>query len=178
MKKVVFCNIAWMKDYCGITDEDKPYNGGSFVEETGTAYECYKFKPNNHYCYGYFMSSGNRLNLSRVEGKKVSDSVSAINGVTVVWVANRTIVGWYENATMYRVWKTFYDETFGEEDYHTEWLFNFKAAEKDAFLIPNDIRSFEVPSAPRAGVGRGMGQSNIWYPDSDYAREVFVPLIV
>ena len=178
MKKVVFCNIAWMKNYCGITEDDKPYNGGLFVDETGTAYECYNFQPNNHYCYGYFMSSGNRLNLSRVEGKKVSDSVSAISGVTVVWVANRTIVGWYENATMYRVWTTFYDETFGEDDYHTEWLYNFKVDENDVYLIPNDIRNFEVPSAPRAGSGRGMGQSNIWYADSDYARKVFVPQVL
>ena len=31
MGAVVFCNIAWMKNYRGITDEDQPYNGGSFV---------------------------------------------------------------------------------------------------------------------------------------------------
>lgn len=32
MGAVVFCNIAWMKNYRGITDEDQPYNGGSFVK--------------------------------------------------------------------------------------------------------------------------------------------------
>lgn len=30
-KKIVFCNIAWMKKYVGVTDDDKPMNGGKFV---------------------------------------------------------------------------------------------------------------------------------------------------
>ena len=33
MAKVVFCNIAWMKFYSGITDNDQPKNGGAFVKE-------------------------------------------------------------------------------------------------------------------------------------------------
>ena len=37
MGAVVFCNIAWMKNYRGITDEDQPYNGGSFVKENDVA---------------------------------------------------------------------------------------------------------------------------------------------
>jgi len=39
MGAVVFCNIAWMKNYQGITDEDQPYNGGSFVKENNDAME-------------------------------------------------------------------------------------------------------------------------------------------
>lgn len=33
MAKVVFCNIAWMKLYSDITDNDQPKNGGAFVKE-------------------------------------------------------------------------------------------------------------------------------------------------
>ena len=43
MGAVVFCNIAWMKNYRGITDEDQPYNGGSFVKENNDAMEQKKF---------------------------------------------------------------------------------------------------------------------------------------
>ena len=43
MGAVVFCNIAWMKNYRGITDEDQPYNGGSFVKENNDAMERINF---------------------------------------------------------------------------------------------------------------------------------------
>ena len=46
--KIVFCNIAWMKHYHGITENDKPKNGGSFVTETGDAWESLNFFPRNH----------------------------------------------------------------------------------------------------------------------------------
>ena len=32
MKKVIFCEIAWMKYYKGVTEEDRPRNGGSYIE--------------------------------------------------------------------------------------------------------------------------------------------------
>lgn len=35
--RILFCNIAWMKYYNGITDDDKPENGGSWVKENGNA---------------------------------------------------------------------------------------------------------------------------------------------
>lgn len=31
--KILFCNIAWMKKYRGVTDHDIPVNGGSYVDE-------------------------------------------------------------------------------------------------------------------------------------------------
>lgn len=96
MSKIIFCNIAWMKKYRGMTEDDKPVNGGKFVNETGTAYECYNFFPVNHFCYGYFQNNGQQLNLKRID-KNIGNS-EVVQDVTVVWVANRKIVGWYEKA--------------------------------------------------------------------------------
>ena len=175
MKKIVFCNIAWMKNYCGITEEDKPQNGGSYVEENGEGAESCNFLPYNHNCLGYVAYNGQNLNLSRIEGKKISSAVSAIDNVLVVWVANRKIVGWYENSKMYRQMQEFYDDMLGEDK--DWWGYNFKASEKNVYLIPVELRNFDVPSAPTAGTGKGMGQSNIWYADSEYARENFVPTV-
>ena len=31
MKKVVFCEIAWMKYYSGVSEDDQPVNGGKYV---------------------------------------------------------------------------------------------------------------------------------------------------
>ena len=102
MAKVVFCNIAWMKLYSGITDNDQPKNGGAFVKENNDACESFNFYPYNHYCLGYVRAPGERLNLARVED--VPDDVDKIDDVTVIWVATndtgRHIVGWYEHAEM------------------------------------------------------------------------------
>ena len=38
-ERVLFCYIAYMFFYKGITEEDKPVNGGLFVKETGNAHE-------------------------------------------------------------------------------------------------------------------------------------------
>ena len=44
--RILFCNIAWMKEYRGNEDgRDIPVNGGSFVNETGDAHEKYNFTP-------------------------------------------------------------------------------------------------------------------------------------
>ena len=176
--KIVFCNIAWMRKYHSITADDKPVNGGKFVENTGDAWESLNFFPRNHVCYGYVQHRGNNLNLERVE--KNAAEADAIHDVTVVWVATgedgRRIVGWYEHADMYREWQTFFDNTLGEA--HTNWDHVFRANEQDVFLIPEDERDFEIPTASRAGQGRGMGQAHIWYADSDSVRVKFIPKVL
>lgn len=173
MSKIVFCNIAHMKYYRGITADDKPVNGGKFVQENGTAYECYNFFPVNHFCYGYFQHRGDKIDLSRVE--EVEDSVNVLHDITVIWVANRKIVGWYENADMFRYIESFSEPEFDKD--HEWWDHWFKAREENVYLIPDEERNFEIPSAFRQGKGMGMGQSNIWYADSDWAREVFLPAV-
>ena len=47
-----------MKNYQGVTDEDKPRDGGSYVTENGIAYESYNFKNFNGKCYGYVRIDG------------------------------------------------------------------------------------------------------------------------
>ena len=61
MMRILFCNIAWMKEYRGNEDgKDTPLNGGSYVDETGDAHEKYNFTPVNLegreglYCLGFF----------------------------------------------------------------------------------------------------------------------------
>lgn len=177
MAKVVFCNIAWMKLYSGITDNDQPKNGGAFVKENNDACESFNFYPYNHYCLGYVRAPGERLNLARVED--VPDDVDKIDDVTVIWVATndtgRHIVGWYEHAEMYRYYQEFYDSVNGEDKC---WCYNFVASEKDVHLIPEELRNFRVLSASKAGAGLGMGQSNLWYADSAITKEKFVPKVL
>lgn len=173
MSKFVFCNIAHMKYYRGITEDDKPVNGGKYVNENGKAYECYNFFPVNHFCYGYFQHVGNTLNLERVE--KVGNDSDILHDITVIWVANRKIVGWYEKADMFRDPQGFYEPEFDKE--HEWWDYWFKVSEENVYLIPLEKRNFDIPSAPKLGKGMGMGQSNIWYADTAWAKEVFLPKV-
>lgn len=177
MAKVVFCNIAWMKLYSGINDNDQPKNGGAFVKENNDACESFNFYPYNHYCLGYVRAPGERLNLARVED--VPDDVDKIDDVTVIWVATndtgRHIVGWYEHAEMYRYYQYFEDSIV---ENHTYWQYNFKTREENAHIIPEELRNFRVLSASKAGAGLGMGQSNLWYADSTITKEKFVPKVL
>ena len=173
LKRVVFCEVAWMKYYNGISDDDKPMNGGKYIKENGEGGEIFNFAPYNHKCYGYVMHYGNELHIERYD--RALAKFEEVDGMTVIWVASdgesSKIVGWYENATMYRYWQAFWDD--GQcYDY------NFIADEKDCYLIDDDKRTFIIPRAPIAGAGRGMGQSQVWYADSAYAQDEFIPKVM
>ncbi|MDE7207820.1 MAG: hypothetical protein K2N90_11815, partial [Lachnospiraceae bacterium] len=173
LKKVVFCEIAWMKYYNGISEDDKPMNGGKYIKENGEGGEIFNFTPYNHKCYGYVMHYGNELHIERYD--KALEKSTELDDLTVIWVASdgesSKIVGWYENATMYRYWQMLWYDGQGYD-------YNFIADEKDCYLIDADKRTFVIPRAPIAGAGRGMGQSQVWYADSDYAQDEFIPKVM
>lgn len=177
MKKVVFCEIAWMKYYAGVFEDDKPMNGGKYIEENEDGGEVFNFTPYNHKCYGYVMHYGDELHIERYD--KILKSFDEVRDMTVVWVASdgksSKIVGWYEHATMFRFWQSYYDSMYSGDRWNN---YNFVADEKDCYLIDEKDRTFSVPRAPIAGKGRGMGQSQVWYADSTYAQEEFIPQVL
>ena len=176
MAYYIFCEIAWMKYYCGVTDDDKPINGGKFIDENGEGGEIFNFRPYNHRCYGYVMHQGDEMHLERLDIDKALRHSPKIEDVTVIWVATDgsgcRIVGWYEHAVMYRYWQYIYDVDYGYEKYY-----NFEAHEQDCYLIDPADRTFPIPRAKKAGKGKGMGQSQVWYADSEYAQSVFIPKV-
>ena len=169
MRKIVFCEIAWMKYYKDVFG-DQPRNGGKFIDENGEGCEVWNFLPYNHKCYGYVMHYGNELHIENY-GEKYRKK-DEIDDMTVVWVASdgkgSKIVGWYEHATMYRYWQLFQ----GRNDY------NFMADEKDCYLIEENERSFIIPRASKVGSGKGMGQSQIWYATDPEAQIELVPKVL
>ncbi|MBR5297974.1 MAG: hypothetical protein IKU29_08960, partial [Parabacteroides sp.] len=177
MKKVVFCEVAWMKYYNGVTDDDMPKNGGKYIKEYNDGGEVYNFTPYNHKCYGYVMHKGDELHIERYD--KILKDFDEVRDVTVVWVASdgesSKIVGWYENATMYRFWQSYMDPIFSGD---RENFYNFVADEKDCYLIDESNRSFVIPRASLAGRGKGMGQSQVWYAESEFAQKEFIPKVL
>lgn len=171
MKRILFCNIAYMQYYDYTSFKEIPKHGGKYVSETGDAYE----KNNFHICEDgkvrgfvetkYIDGSETaqrprQLRLESIDPNYTHEE--RIDGVTVVFCAhsdvqrNTVIIGWYKNATVYR----------GRPKYN-ERQFNIECVAEDAFLLPEHSRTFVVPRATRGDYG--FGQSNTWYAKEDRA---------
>jgi len=158
-KKILFCNLSYMKFYNEITEYDKPCNGGKYVNDNNYAHEKNNFKVyDDDFCYGYVSGydRGEKLDISKID-KVCSQSDDKITGVLVVFCATRpeygrVIVGWYKDATVYRY----------EQDEQNK-RFRFKTHKENAFLLDESERNFAMPSANDKKIGFGIGQKNVWY---------------
>lgn len=170
---MIYFNIAYMKYYKDITDDDKPYNGGKYINDTGDAGEKFNFEPyDDEYVYGYvetgFSKGGYKegdhklLHIENIDPSAKGEN--HISNTIVVMCANSpienktVIVGWYDNATVYRgIKKLLYKDVL-------RWV-NCKCKIEDAHLIDENDRYFKIPRA--AQEGQGFGQSNFWYANKE-----------
>ena len=184
--RILFCNIAWMKEYCGTEDgNDMPVNGGSYVDETGDAHEKYNFFPvhiddkTEKYCLGFFETKShngkdvNQMRIENIAGCELCKKEESVEDVLVVYCAKHpahkftTVVGWYKHATVYRHYQ---EAVFSEEDVQ---YYNAIAKVKDCVLLPTSARSrklqWEVPRKA-GGWAFGFGRANVWYASEDDER--------
>ncbi|MFT3912106.1 MAG: DUF3883 domain-containing protein [Ferruginibacter sp.] len=167
MSKVIFFNTGWMDFYAGLRN-DKITGGGRYVNERGYGHELFNFLNSNSYFYGYVQPKIDRKynNPSSIKLERLGASKSAgkISGVTVIWTATDPIkkgtyiVGWYKNATVYRVCQK--PPVKSNRKYENE-LFGFYAKSRDAKLLPFYERMVKIPRGKN-----GMGQSNVWYAEN------------
>ena len=185
--KVIFFNIAWMRQYNGNWENDKPVHGGKWIKEHGWGGEVYNFQPYENKMYGYVepgvVETGGRqrnLDVTRLNYRPgaVKNHFS-VSGVLVVWVATRKnghfpeVVGWYEDAT---VFSSAQIPPLGSSRYlpqHTSPGEYFASAKtQDCVLVPWQQRSQALP--PK---GKGFGRSNIWYADTTEGEEIKANII-
>ena len=180
-----------MKYYKGAVKDDMPYNGGSYVDETGFGHEEYNFLEriintdwiddyglieSGKYCLGYVETKStrrqknNQLHVENIRGLVVPDDTPAVSGVTVVWCAttnlNETsVMGWYRNANVYRKYQNFIDHT---GDYRS---YNVLAKLSDCVLLPSEDRHVHIWDIPATKKTRayGFGQSMLWYASEEKA---------
>ena len=178
--KMVFLNTAYMKDYKGNWNVDKPINGGAFIPRNGWGGEVYNFQPYQGSMYGYVEPGLNkkggqqrRIDISKLMRPGGIKNAGSVSGILIIWVARppksdeSVMVGWYENATMYRsIQKFLADPTRilpnGSYDYFAV------AKESCCQLIPVGKR---VLTIPRGGAG-ALGHSNIWYARSPLGAQI------
>ena len=181
--RILFCNIAWMKEYRGYEDgSDKPLNGGSYVDKTGDAHEKYNFFPihfegeEDSYCLGFFETKShngkdvNQMHIENIAGCELCKKEESVEDVLVVYCAKHpahnftTVVGWYKHATVFRHYQ---ELEFGEGDFQS---YNAIAKTKDCVLLPTSARSkilqWKVPRK-NGGCTYGFGRANVWYASED-----------
>lgn len=175
--RMVFFNIAWMREYQGNWILDKPVHGGSFIGEKGWGGEVYNFQPFDGMMYGYVEPGAverdgpqRRINISRlVTRPSLIKNPPYASGVLVVWVAtpengrHPLVVGWYKDARLYRSAQTPPQESIRKLPNHNNPGKYFASArEQDCVLIPPEGRTQQLPRK-----GEGLGHSNLWYAQTD-----------
>ena len=172
--KIIFCNITYLRYYDGRTaGELTPVTGGSWVKENSDAHERWNFLNMDGKCYGFVQGLSDTMHIERFEG--VSSSSQTAEDVTVIWCALKddktVIVGWYEHAVANR-WLT---PSFVTPISGIDRAYWFETEAENAYLLPEDKRSYRIGRASQDGPGKGFGQYNYWFADSEYAKENIIP---
>jgi len=180
-ERIIICNGAWMVNYNLYTNGDAPKDGGKYVEVTGNAHE----KINFHVwddgivrgfvqAQGVHPNEGGQVRIERIDGSKNKRS-EEVDDVTVVFCARNpflgknTVIGWYRNATVMRRGKTCPNAA---DDYLPYICYT---AKENAHLLDVKDRTFIIPRARNGECG--MGQSNLWFIDTEKAQEFRSKLI-
>lgn len=166
MQKILFLRTDWMKFYNGISEKDAPTKYGKKIDDD--RWEVFNFQPYEDFYYGWAhigQDSSYKLNIGRLGAKKNDDKV---NDVLVVWVATADeggmyIVGWYNNATVYRESQ---ETPKGANRRMGKYKMMYRVTARKQTLIKEDERiAFSFPqSNPKKGI-KGFGQSNVCYPN-------------
>ena len=152
MQPLLFVRIGWARDYRG-DPADMPVGGGSYTKRH-RGHERFNFKADRGRVYGY-IPAGKQLDLRRINP---AVSGSFVTGVLVVYVATtkqkrgQYVVGWYENATVYR------DSQPAPGKGRQRVRYYAMTDQNDAVLVPEPTRNERVPRGKNA-----MGTRDICY---------------
>lgn len=159
---VVFCRGGYMKYYRGITNDDIACVGGGRYNNGNIGHECCNFyRYENGKCYGFAQSINGKLDIDGIAADTLPVNPSGctyIDGITVIFVANGTVVGFYKNARAYKDLQVLTNPAMnGIDDYF------FECDSQNAVLIAEKDRpQFPIKQAQ----ANWFGQSNIFYADS------------
>ena len=167
--RILFCNIGWMERYRGMHTGASIKGGGAFVVKEDHGLEVCNFEDHEGFAFGYVKTPGKKLDMMRIPDED-SDS---IDGVLIVWIAPlggrapAVVVGWYEDATVFRTYRRFDSVPPVHEENGVDG-YRFRVVSEKAVLLPVDSRTHVIPKHKK-GL---MGEANIWYADTPQAMPV------
>jgi hypothetical protein len=162
MQPMIFLNISWMARYQGLSN-DTISGGFGYVALHGYGSEIFNFKSYRGKMYGFARAPHNSIRLEKLGGVKGATSVS---GVLVVWVAKSRIVGWYENATVFRSAQLPPPRAMRIFKGH-QIKFNVVAQKEDCKLLDPDARLFAIPRSKKRADAMGR---YLWYAEGHRNR--------
>lgn len=149
-RRILFCNHAFL------------LQPNFDLGETDNFVKC-----DDGYCYGYIELNGNTLdNFRQIHIEKIdkiAKGADELSGVTVILCAKQNIktppviVGWYNNAIVYR-----------NIQKNNSRPYYFKVLAENAYVVPKEKRNFEVPRANKDEIGQG--ECGIWYAQKPEAQ--------
>ena len=152
--KILVARVAWMKTYRD--KEEEAFSNQQYIKDKeGYPFESLNFKKLDGRYYGYVPHQGKvevNLDIGKLGADKLNDK---IEDILVVFCASsketkkQFVVGWYENATVYRK---------AQKSKWSEDGPRFRFSSKKAFLVKESEREFVIPSRKNF-----MGRANIWY---------------
>lgn len=181
--KILFCNITWLDYYKGVSEEDRPKYGGSWVKDNLDAHEAYNFEAikfngdETEYCLGFVETKStngqdrNQLHIEKILGCGSYKNKDSVDDILVIWCAKdncvdfTSVVGWYKHATVYR-----YHQDIDFDSGYVQAC-NVIAKAEDCVLLPKGIRHkkslWYVPrKGKKNGLSYGFGQANVWFANT------------
>jgi hypothetical protein len=162
LDRILFLNVGWMSKYQGL-QADKITGGGKYVSLHGYGHEIFNFKPYAGHVYGFARAPHGSIKLERLGGAK---GAASVDGVLVIWVAKSLVVGWYENATVFRHTQPPPKES-GRTYRGDPIAYNVIAKRVNSQLLDRDARLLQIPRAKERE--HGMGRYS-WYADGPTNR--------
>ena len=162
--KIFYCRIGWMNSYRG-NDTEKPIGGGKYNHDpNNVGHEAHNYLGIDGRYYGFVEAGQNKGNANSIHIEKLGADKNAeyVDNVLVIWVSRNPktggqfVVGWYENARVYRELQTVPDDAMELRTLKTHNFYNIYS--EHVYLIDAQKRSCPVV---------GMGHTNIWYNEND-----------
>jgi hypothetical protein len=158
---VLFARIGWMKYYKGPMIGDERPRGGGKYNKTGTGHEAFNFQEIGGQLFGYFQP---QMQASKIKLERIVPGTTGamLKGVLVIFIATdpergrQRVVGWYQDATVYR------NPQSSPPKERNGFNYFLVAEAREAVLLPTHLRTQIVPG----GKG-GFGQANICYVYDD-----------
>lgn len=167
--RIVFLNIGWMAEYQGPRHDDRTKGGHRYLKNHNLGHESFNFAAHDGKVLGYVPGTYD-ININKFAGT----GADRATGVTVIWCARHpelkrhVIVGWYENATIFRKLQR---GPWSVESLPVEH--QIEAELKDVFMVPRELRTFPGPDGPRIGFGRSViyyGNEALWNAIPEFIR--------
>lgn len=141
-----------MNNYNGIANDS--LSGGGAYNDNNIGHEVNNFTNHNGVFYGFVQSNNNTIDIVKHYG--CDDNEEYAKDVLVVWlVKKKYIVGYYQNAKVYKKLQNVPDELLSERRYS-----DYNIMAEKAVIIPREERTFRVDYPSRTNIWYGNDSTN------------------